>query len=203
MLRPDELQHFHAGDESFFRALHERFAPRLRADISPYVPRPDDIDDVLQNAWTRIFEQRTSFANRGSFEAWLRRICRSICSDWLRAERKRRALADQLRQTEEFESVEIGVQDGLQRDVDLQQLYELVENELKRLPDRQFEIAIYRWLLGYSTKQSATCAHVAIGTVKAALHQARQKIRAQLPAQSMEGNDSELDGSLRPQQLHK
>jgi DNA-directed RNA polymerase specialized sigma24 family protein len=58
-----------------------------------------------------------------------------------------------------------------------------VDQVLHALSDRQFDTVIYRYLMGHPTELTAKLMHVAPGTVKATLHQASNRVRAQIPTE--------------------
>ncbi len=64
------------GDSRGQRELYDRYAGYLAATAARYLNDSDQVKDVLQNAFIRIFERFDSFQYRGegSLRAWMSRI---------------------------------------------------------------------------------------------------------------------------------
>ena len=54
--------------------LYDRFSPFLFSVAVRYTSSRDDAEDVLQDAWVKVFRHIGSFSRHHSFEGWLRRI---------------------------------------------------------------------------------------------------------------------------------
>lgn len=54
--------------------LYKRYAPRLRAMCKQYLKDNDQISDVLQEGFLKIFKHIGDFKSEGSFEGWMKRI---------------------------------------------------------------------------------------------------------------------------------
>jgi RNA polymerase sigma-70 factor (ECF subfamily) len=67
--------------EAIWREFHER----LRAFISRRVPRPSDVEDILQEVFIRIHRSVDSLHNRERLASWLFQITRNAIIDHLRA----------------------------------------------------------------------------------------------------------------------
>jgi RNA polymerase sigma factor (sigma-70 family) len=179
MLSEAQLQGFRAGDSRCFAALYERYAPDLRTHIRAFVSG-DDVDDLLQETWVRILGARTTLANLASFGAWSRLVCRSTCIDWLRQQRRARAVVVHTEAAKRQPDIDRGATAAIRAGLRSQEFCDWIEDQIIALPRCQFRIAALRWLLGHSTKQVAHELAIAPGTVKAALYHARQTVRAKL-----------------------
>jgi RNA polymerase sigma factor (sigma-70 family) len=56
------------------RLLYERYAGKLFVVCKRYVRQPDEAEDVLQDAFVKIYQHIDSFRFESPLEAWLRRI---------------------------------------------------------------------------------------------------------------------------------
>ena len=56
------------------RELFRRFAPRLFTVCRQYARFDHDAEDILQDAFLRIFDKLGSFRGEGSLEGWMRKI---------------------------------------------------------------------------------------------------------------------------------
>lgn len=64
------------GERTALRAVYDAYARYLTAVCSRYIADDDDVKDILQEAFIRIYDAAASFEYRGSgsFKAWLTRI---------------------------------------------------------------------------------------------------------------------------------
>lgn len=70
----DIIQGCLRGDSQSQRAVFERYAGRLLAVALRYARQPAEAEDILQEAFIRIFENLREFQFKGSLEGWMRRI---------------------------------------------------------------------------------------------------------------------------------
>ena len=56
------------------QALYERFAPKMMGVSLRYCNSKMEAEDVLQDAFIKIFSKIGTFKKQGSFEGWIRRI---------------------------------------------------------------------------------------------------------------------------------
>lgn len=70
------LRLFRRGDASAMDMLYAEYAGYLTGVCSRYIPDDDDLEDVLQESFIKIFTSIDSFKyqGRGSLKAWLTRI---------------------------------------------------------------------------------------------------------------------------------
>jgi RNA polymerase sigma factor (sigma-70 family) len=83
-----------AGDERAWNALVSRFSRAVRAGIESYGLAPDEIEDVLQTTWLRLFSQISKVRNADAIGAWLTTVARR---EALRVARRREIPAADLR----------------------------------------------------------------------------------------------------------
>ena len=62
------------GKPSAQREVYTRFSPMMFAVALRYTNGRADAEDILQEAWIKVFRHIKSFSEHNSFEGWLRRI---------------------------------------------------------------------------------------------------------------------------------
>ena len=84
------VQLFRRGDASAMDVLYAEYANYLTAICARYIADDDDVRDVLQEAFIKIFTTIDSFDYRGagSLKAWASRIVINECLQWLRQQRR-------------------------------------------------------------------------------------------------------------------
>lgn len=86
---PDALVHASVkGDRVAQRALYERYSPLLFGIIKRYVADQHHAEDILSEAFYRIFSKLHQFGFEGSFEGWMRRITVHTVTDYFRKHQK-------------------------------------------------------------------------------------------------------------------
>ena len=78
------------GEKPACRELYDSCAGRLLALSTRYVGSVDAAEDVLQDAFIKVFSSISSFRYRGegSLYAWIRRVVINQSLDWLRLQKK-------------------------------------------------------------------------------------------------------------------
>ncbi len=155
------------------KALYERYAEYMLAVCLRYVPEQQQAEDLMIQAFAKMFEKIEQFKFEGSFEGWLRRIVINECLMHLR---KRQFFMDSLENAEREilssgENTHLETQDLLQMVGQLPAGYRMVFN-------------LYA-IEGYSHKEIAEQLNISEGTSKSQLSKARQLLQKQLKNQEL------------------
>ncbi|HEY0548700.1 MAG TPA: RNA polymerase sigma factor [Verrucomicrobiae bacterium] len=78
------------GDIASFEPLVVKYSPRLFATARRYARREDEIEDVVQEIWSKAFHKLASFRGDAPFEHWLMRMAVRTCYDFLREHQRNR-----------------------------------------------------------------------------------------------------------------
>ncbi len=76
------------GSEAAKKKLYEQYAPKMYALCYRYASGPDEAKDFLQEGFIKVFQKLHQFADKGSFEGWMRRVFVSISIGELRKRKK-------------------------------------------------------------------------------------------------------------------
>lgn len=76
------------GDARAQKSLFDKFAPKMMGVVLRYVNDRERANDVLQDAFIKVFQHLTSFKKDGSLEGWIRRIVVNTALDYLRRNKK-------------------------------------------------------------------------------------------------------------------
>ncbi len=74
----------HAGDFGYFL---ERYGGEVFAIVSRLVPRQEDAEELVQDAFVRAYSKLDTFVGRSSFSTWICRIAYTTAVSWLRKKR--------------------------------------------------------------------------------------------------------------------
>jgi RNA polymerase sigma-70 factor (ECF subfamily) len=78
------------GDPASFEPLVEKYSPRIFAMARRYARREDEIEDVVQEIWSKAYQRLASFRGEAPFEHWLMRLAVRTCYDFLRGHQRNR-----------------------------------------------------------------------------------------------------------------
>lgn len=80
-------QQLRSGNKAAQKALYENYVGSLAAVCSRYIASSDDMKDVLQEAFIKIFTQFDSYTYRGegSLKAWMTRIVVNLAISFLKS----------------------------------------------------------------------------------------------------------------------
>ncbi|MEI6681296.1 MAG: RNA polymerase sigma factor [Bacteroidota bacterium] len=77
-----------AGKRSAQSALYRKFSSVMLAVCLRYAQNRDEAEDILQEAFLKIFQNISSYRKEGSFEGWMKRIMINHALNYYRKNRK-------------------------------------------------------------------------------------------------------------------
>ena len=163
-----------AGDRRAQRTVYERYSPLMLAVARRYTARDSDAEDVLVEAFFKVFDKIGSFRENGSFEGWIRRI---VVNQALMLLRKKHAL----KQAGELADVNPAAFAVPAAAAD--QLAEAdILNLLDRMPIGYRTVFNLYVIEGYKHREIAEMLDISINTSKSQLILAKKRLREQLEA---------------------
>lgn len=90
------LKNLKEGDKNASKALYDKFVGSLAAVCSRYIVDDDDVKDVLQESFIKIFTQINTFTfhGEGSLKAWMTRIVVNMSINFIKASGKLNLIRD-------------------------------------------------------------------------------------------------------------
>jgi RNA polymerase sigma-70 factor (ECF subfamily) len=90
------------GDTASFEPLVQKYSPRLFATARRYARLQSEVEDIVQEIWTKAFQKLPTFRGEAPFEHWLMRLAVHTCYDFLRYHQHNRETAfSEIRESEE------------------------------------------------------------------------------------------------------
>lgn len=83
------------GDFDAFEKLFERHRTMVFRFAYQMVPRRDDAEDIVQEAFIRAYKNLERYRDEAKFTTWLLRIVSNLCTDQARMSTRRQALEQQ------------------------------------------------------------------------------------------------------------
>jgi RNA polymerase sigma-70 factor (ECF subfamily) len=156
--------------------------PRIVALAVRMVRDPDEAEDVVQDALTKLWRNLHKYEARSAFSTWLHRIVVNTALDHLRA-RRNGVVVTRVRPRGQADGVDHDVEEPQKVDdttpeelLARAQLGHLVRGAMDDLSPAHREILIWRELDGESYQDIARLARCPVGTVMSRLHHARHKL---------------------------
>lgn len=72
------------GDQLAQRTLFDKYAPKMFSVALRYAKDTDQAEDVLQDAFVKVFMKLDRYNGKGSFEGWIRRVVVNTALDSIR-----------------------------------------------------------------------------------------------------------------------
>jgi len=79
-----------AGETASFEHLVKRYSPRVFAAARRYARRESEVEDIVQEVWSKAFQKLRTFRGEAPFEHWLMRMAVRTCYDFLRQHQRSR-----------------------------------------------------------------------------------------------------------------
>ncbi len=167
-----------AGDEAAARVQVERLYPRVAAVVRMHQPRRDDLEDLMQETFLKMFARLEQYRGEVALERWGARIALKTCLDRLRRQRARPELRWSDLGLEDQTFVESLAEERPLPDADAPRALALLERLLAALP------AADAWLLRRVELEEQSRADVSEQTdwsavaARVRLFRARKRLRA-------------------------
>lgn len=172
------LNRIQRRDRSAFEALTQRHERTLRIHLQRYVEQ-QDVADLLQETWLRLWDRASQWDSRGAPLAWLLRIATNLALNHIRDRRSKAWVSlsesdeddeDMPSPSRQFEEAAISTGELAEwRD----QAYRLLDLVDQMPADRQNVLCMAR-LDGMKLADIAGDLKLPLGTVKSRLHSATQ-----------------------------
>ena len=151
------------NDRRMQQELYNRFSPKMYGVCLRYTGNADDAQDVLQDAFVKVFRKLDSFRSEGSFEGWIRRIFVNTAIEHFRRKNYLQPVTE--REESQIESKTISALDGLS-EKDILKLVQQLSPGYRTV----FNLYVVE---GFSHKEIASMLEITEGTSKSQLSRAK------------------------------
>ncbi|MCR5312775.1 MAG: RNA polymerase sigma factor [Bacteroidaceae bacterium] len=162
------IEAFRRGESTAMDRLYAKYANYLTSICARYIANDDDLKDVLQESFIKIFTQISTFENRGkgALKAWMSRIVVNESLQFLRREQKT------LSTTLDVEPPDIPDEDPDTEGVDAGAMTDLI----RQLPDGYRAVLNLYVLEGKSHKEIAEILGIKADSSASQLHRAKNML---------------------------
>ena len=159
------------GDEQAFAEIVRRYKARVFASAARFARGDQQLDDIAQEVFVRVFRNLGKFRGDAPFEHWLARIIVSACYDFLRKERR-------VREQVALDAIEYEVRDlTIDSALEARRARELLAFAMSRLaPDEQLVVTLCE-IEERPIREVAELTGWSEGNVKVRAFRARQNLK--------------------------
>ncbi|MFC5590852.1 RNA polymerase sigma factor [Sporosarcina soli] len=159
-----------AGDKQSYAHIINKYKNPLYATILRMTKNPHDAQDLVQEAFIKVYEQLGKYDQTGSFSSWLYRVAINHCMDEFRKKR--------------YKMKQIEIEEGTMICADTPELLFFKNEESRRLerliatlPEDERVIILLRYVNELSYQEIGDLVDVSLATVRNKLHRAKKKLR--------------------------
>lgn len=169
-----------AGDKASYEQIMRKYNRRLYRIVRSYLQDEDEIEDVIQDAYIRAYEQLSRFEGRSSFSTWLIRI--AINEALARVRHRSRLqpilpeISDGTNSAEET-SIRLSNHETPLGTLMNAELKEILEQAVDRLPEKYKSVFLMREVEGMSIAETSDSLAISEGNVKVRLNRAKEMLR--------------------------
>lgn len=160
-----------AGDDTAFAQLVGRHKRRVFRLAARFAQDNDELEDICQNVFIKVYEHLSSFRNDAPFEHWLTRIAVRSCHDALRSRRH-----DRFTQRLDDHAYEI-CDNAEKARHEARQARDLLRFALAQLTADERLVITLLELEGFSVREIAEATTWSEANVKVRAHRARQALK--------------------------
>ena len=177
------VQRAQDGDREAFRDLVERYQRKIAALALGMLRNREDALDVVQEAFTKAYQNLPRFKGDAGFYTWVYRIAYNLCIDHQRRETKAPAVPiDDDERGEQRAEVKV---DGADRDPSFDrardaQIGRRVREAISELTPDHRAVILLREVEGLSYAEISEVLQCPKGTVMSRLHYARRQLQSRL-----------------------
>ncbi len=160
-----------AGDEKSFNELVKRYQDRLLNFVGRIVNDQETAEELIQETFLRIFNQRNSYTPEFAVSTWIYTIALNLARSELRKRKLRKFISlDFLKEESDIEIAD-------KTNLSVQSLAPVLQKAIERLPDDYREAFILCDIQRLPYQQIAEVLRVPVGTVKSRINRARAMLR--------------------------
>ena len=161
------------GEREAYAILVERYQETLYRHAVGMIGDRDAASDLVQDSLVKAYTRLDTCQDPERYAAWVFRILRNRCKDWLKNRRRRNVSL-----TEEATAAPAGDDPGLE--LERTELGRVVDDALRQLPEAQREAFLLKHVEGRSYEEMAEMLDTGVSALKMRVMRAREALQALL-----------------------
>jgi RNA polymerase sigma-70 factor (ECF subfamily) len=173
----DLIQRARDGDDASYNLVVQAYRKRILGTIARLIGRPEDVEDVGQEVFLRLYFSLDQLRTPEVFEPWLYRLTVNAAYDYLRKQKRRHEarMADLSEQQVVIADAVASTIRGAEQDR-RQQVREQVHALLETVPEQDRILLLLKEVEGLSLKELEKIYGVNENAIKVRLFRARQRV---------------------------
>src|ERR1700693_2750338 len=173
----EQLQRAQSGDDAAFNQVVLAYRKRIMGTIARLIGRPEDVEDVAQEVFLRLYYSLDQLRTPEVFEPWLYRLTVNASYDYLRKQRRRNEarMSDLSEQQVMLADAAAGGKVSVEQERH-KNVKELVEALLGAIPEQDRILLTLKEVEGLSLKELEKIYSVNENALKVRLFRARQRV---------------------------
>ena len=165
------------GDEGAFNQVVQAYRKRILGTIARLIGRPEDVEDVGQEVFLRLYYSLDQLRAPEVFEPWLYRLTVNAAYDYLRRQKRRQEsrMADLSEQQVIMADASAGVKKQ-DEEVRRTKVREMVQSLLGKVSEEDRILLMLKEVEGLSLKELEQVYKVSENALKVRLFRARQRV---------------------------
>lgn len=171
------IQRARAGDDAAFNEIVAAYRKRILGTIGRLIGRPEDVEDVAQEAFVRLYFSLDQLRTPDVFEPWLYRLTVNASYDYLRKQRRRResSMSDLSEQQVIMADAAAGGRESVE-EARRSQARELARTLLSAVSEEDRILLTLKEVEGLSLKELREVYKIGENALKVRLFRARQRV---------------------------
>ncbi len=168
----DLIERTARGDEQAFEQLVMKYEHAVFNTIYRYIGNYDDVEDIAQDVFLRVWRHAGKFKGKSKFSTWLYRITANRCLTYRSKHKQPPVSLDNM--------VEKGtIPDSLKTQTDILQRerVQIIQQALDELPERQRMALVLSQYDGLIYKEIASIMEVSVSAVESLIFRGRTALR--------------------------
>jgi RNA polymerase sigma-70 factor, ECF subfamily len=161
------------GDRDSYAALVQKYQAFLYRHALGMVADPDAAADLVQDSFVKAYVGLRNCRSPEHFGAWVFRILRNCCHDYLRDRRRQVVSLDE-------STVEVTAEEGPEYDLERVTLGRALDSALARLPEAQREAFLLKHVEGCSYEEMTGLLDASVSALKMRVMRAREALQVLL-----------------------
>jgi RNA polymerase sigma-70 factor (ECF subfamily) len=171
------IERARSGDGAAFNEIVSMYRKRIFGTIGRLIGRPDDVEDVAQDVFVRLYYSLDQLRSPEVFEPWLYRLTVNAAYDYLRRQRRRHE--SRLSDLSEQQVLMADAAAGREADLEAQHrrsINETVDSLLSGVSEQDRILLLLKEVEGLSLKELEEIYGVNENALKVRLFRARQRV---------------------------
>jgi RNA polymerase sigma-70 factor (ECF subfamily) len=192
----EQIQKAQSGDDAAFNQIVLAYRKRIMGTIARLIGRPEDVEDVAQEVFLRLYYSLGQLRTPEVFEPWLHRLTVNASYDYLRKQRRRNEsrMADLSEQQVMMADASAGGKANSDRKHQTQ-VKELLDSLMGSLSQEDQILLKLKEVEGLSLKELEKVYRVKENALKVRLFRARQRVLRVFASQNSKGSAEVVKGS--------